>query len=240
MRKAVENGFPCEGRVITGLKAGVNEKSFITESTGCHHNGLQSAASVPVLTRLGFSLESMDSHRFSLTPAFKPVPQHEIDASRFNGLRSCAMSAHSYSRCWIHLIWGTLNREKLLNEAAAVRVSRYLAEYAAKEEIYMKVNFVNADHVHALVDLSTALSIEKLIQLLKGSSSHWINTHDIVTGKFAWGRGYGAFSVSESNVGQVARYIADQEEHHRVRTLAEELREFIDRHGLYWKDEVSP
>ena len=73
MTEAVENGFPCGGRVITGLKAGVNEKSFITESMRCHHNDLQSAASVRVLTRRGFSLESMDSHRFSLTPVFRPV-----------------------------------------------------------------------------------------------------------------------------------------------------------------------
>jgi hypothetical protein len=71
----------------------------------------------------------------------------------------------------------------------------------------MKINYVNADHVHALVDLPTAFSIGELMQLLKGSSSHWINANDIMTGKFAWGRGYGAFSVSESNVDQVARYI---------------------------------
>jgi putative transposase len=149
------------------------------------------------------------------------------------------MSAHSYSRCWVHLIWGTLDREKLLNKTAAVRVSRYINEYAESKDVYMKINYVNADHVHALVDLPTALSIEELIQLLKGSSSHWINSHDIIMGKFAWGRGYGAFSVSESNVEQVARYIAHQEEHHRVRTFPEELREFIDRHGLHWKDEES-
>jgi REP element-mobilizing transposase RayT len=132
-----------------------------------------------------------------------------------------------------------LNREKLLNKAAAVRVSRYLTEYAAKEEIYMKVNFVNADHVHTLIDLPTALSVEKVMQLLKGSSSHWINSNDVVTGKFTWGRGYGAFSVSQSNANRVARYIADQEEHHRVCTFAEELREFIHRHALRWKDEES-
>jgi REP-associated tyrosine transposase len=147
------------------------------------------------------------------------------------------MSVHSYSRCWIHLIWGTRDREKLLNKAAAARVSRNLDSYTEKEGIYMKINYVNADHVHALVDLPTAFSIEKVMQLLKGSSSHWINSNDLVTGKFAWGRGYGAFSVSESNVDQVARYIASQEEHHRVRTFAEELREFIDRHGLQWKED---
>jgi hypothetical protein len=42
-REAVENGFPCEGRVITDLKAGVNEKNFTTESMGYDHNGFQSA-----------------------------------------------------------------------------------------------------------------------------------------------------------------------------------------------------
>jgi putative transposase len=149
------------------------------------------------------------------------------------------MSVHSYARCWIHLIWGTLDREKVLNKTAAARVSRYLTQYAEKEGIYMKINHVNADHVHALIDLPTALSIEKLVQLLKGSSSHWINSNDVITGKFAWGRGYGAFSVSHSNVDQVARYIADQEEHHRIRSFAEELKEFIDRHGLRWHEEES-
>jgi REP element-mobilizing transposase RayT len=111
-----------------------------------------------------------------------------------------------------------------------------LDNYAEDKGIYMKINYVNADHVHALVDLPTAFSIGELMQLLKGSSSHWINANDIMTGKFAWGRGYGAFSVSESNVDQVARYIAHQEEHHRIRTFAEE---FIDRHGLQWKEEES-
>jgi REP element-mobilizing transposase RayT len=97
------------------------------------------------------------------------------------------MSAHSYSRCWIHLILGTLDRARLLNKAAAKRLSRYLHEYAESKGVYMKINYVNADHVHALIDLPTAFSIEKVIQLLKGSSSYWINSNDLVTGKFAWG-----------------------------------------------------
>src|SRR4029453_12015548 len=109
------------------------------------------------------------------------------------------LSVHSYSRCWIHVIRGTLNRKKLLNKPAATRVSRYLDEYAESKAVYMKINYVNGDHVHALVDLPTAFSIEELMQLLKGSSSHWINANDIMTGKFALGRGYGAFSVPEWN-----------------------------------------
>jgi REP element-mobilizing transposase RayT len=126
-----------------------------------------------------------------------------------------------------------------MNKKAAAELSRYLVEYADEHGMYIKINFVNPDHVHALIDLPTGLSIEKVVQLLKGSSSHWVNSNDVIMGKFAWGRGYGAFSVSHSNVDSVAHYIADQEEHHRVRTFAEELREFIDRHGLRWQDEGS-
>jgi REP element-mobilizing transposase RayT len=66
------------------------------------------------------------------------------------------------------LIWGTLNREKLLNKTAAARVSRYVAEYAEEQGMYMKINYVNADHVHALIDLPTAFSIEKVITAPKG------------------------------------------------------------------------
>src|SRR5437879_9798924 len=108
------------------------------------------------------------------------------------------MSMHSYSRCWIHLIWGTLNREKLLNKEAAARLSRYLSEYADTKRVYMKVNYVNADHVHMLVDLPTGLSIEELIQLLKGSPSHRITANNILRGKFAWGRAADGSSVSDA------------------------------------------
>ena len=103
----------------------------------------------------------------------------------------------------------------------------------------MKINHVNADHVHALIDLPTNFTIEDIVQLFKGSSSHWINSNDVVSGKFAWGRGYGAFSVSESNVDAVAKYIAEQEQHHHVRTFTEELKEFIERHGLQWRSDES-
>jgi REP element-mobilizing transposase RayT len=75
----------------------------------------------------------------------------------FQRLTLAVMSLHSYSRCWLHLIWGTLNREKLLPKEAAARVSRYLTEYAEGKGFYMKINYVNADHVHALIDLPTTL-----------------------------------------------------------------------------------
>ena len=144
------------------------------------------------------------------------------------------MSLHSYSRVWLHLTWATLERRPLLFHSAAARVSAYLSQYSSQKGIYLKINYVNPDHVHALIDLPTHLSIEEVMQLYKGSSSHWINENNLLPGKFGWGRGYGAFSVSHSLVEEVARYIATQEEHHRQRSFSEELRLLVERYGLKW------
>src|SRR6266446_3407292 len=124
-----------------------------------------------------------------------------------------------------------------VGQRAAAKASANLSEYSYEKGIYMKINFFNADHIHALIDLPTNLTIEQVMQLLKGSSSHWINQNQLVKGRFAWGRGYGAFSVSHSDVSKVADYIARQEEHHRKRSFAEEYELFINRYGLEWHDE---
>jgi putative transposase len=144
------------------------------------------------------------------------------------------MSRHSYSRVWLHLAWGTLERRPFLSRPIAAKVSAYLTEYASEKRIYMKINYVNRDHVHALLDLPARLAIDDMMQLVKGSSSHWINQSNLLPCKFAWGRGYGAFSVSHSGVGKVARYIATQEDHHRKRSFSDELKLLVERYGLRW------
>lgn len=147
------------------------------------------------------------------------------------------MSLHAYSRVWLHLTWGTLERRPLLFSAAAANTSTYLTRYASEKGIYMRINYVNPDHVHVLVDLPTHLCIEDMVQFFKGASSHWINENNLIPGKFAWGRGYGAFSVSHSGVGEVSRYIANQAQHHRKRSFAEELKRMVERFELRWHEE---
>jgi REP element-mobilizing transposase RayT len=65
------------------------------------------------------------------------------------------MSTHSYSRIWLHLIWETLAREAMLDNRAAARASGFLTDYSKEKGIYMKINYFNADHTHALIDLPT-------------------------------------------------------------------------------------
>ena len=96
----------------------------------------------------------------------------------------------------------------------------------------MKINFVNSDHVHALIDLPTNLSVEECIKLFKGASSHFINQNRLTQNNFNWGRGFGAFSVSESRVPNVVDYIKNQEVHHKGKSFSEEYQLFLEKYNI--------
>src|SRR6516162_7262764 len=86
------------------------------------------------------------------------------------------------------------------------------------------------DHVHCLLSLPPALAVAEGLRLIKSNSSLWI--HQTWHGAaFAWQVGYGAFSVSQSNVPAVVKYIRDQEQHHRTISLQEEFLAFLKSMG---------
>jgi putative transposase len=137
------------------------------------------------------------------------------------------------------LTWATLERRPLLSKDASAKLSCHMHDYAKSKSIFMKINFVNPDHVHALIDLPTSKAIDDLLQLLKGESSRWVNEQNPVPGKFAWQRGYGAFSVPQSGVDEVCAYIAGQETHHKKLSFVDELKLFVQRYGLVWREEEN-
>ena len=96
------------------------------------------------------------------------------------------------------------------------------------------VDFINdyTDHVHCLISLNQEQAIAKIVQLLKGESSFWINKNNLCKEKFEWQDEYFAVSVSESGVDAVRSYIKNQEEHHSRKAFAEEYNELINRYGF--------
>ncbi len=96
----------------------------------------------------------------------------------------------------------------------------------------MKINYVNADHVHTVIDLPTNMSVENCLRLFKGASSHYVNEEKLIFGRFSWGRGYAVFSVSESQADKVVKYIENQKEHHRIKTFSEEYQEFLNKYKI--------
>ena len=138
----------------------------------------------------------------------------------------------SLSLAIIHLIFGTKDRVPFITPDIRVELHAYLATIArhGDGECY-RVGGV-ADHVHLAVRLSRTTSIADLVSELKSSSTRWLKDKSPALSKFAWQRGYGAFSVGPMDLDVLTSYIDGQEEHHRTRTFQEEYRGFLRKYGI--------
>lgn len=137
-----------------------------------------------------------------------------------------------YIKIWIHLVWTTKNREPFLSANIRKRVFEHIRINAAEKGIY--IDFINGylEHVHCLISLGSGQNIDKIMMLIKGESSHWINQSKSVRQKFEWQDEYFAVSVSESLVNRTRTYIKKQEEHHRMKSFQEEYDEFMHKYGF--------
>jgi len=111
-------------------------------------------------------------------------------------------------------------------------VWQHIRENARQKGIY--VDHVNgySDHCHCLVSLGIDQTIQKVMQMIKGESSYWINKNNLTSNKFDWQDEYFAVSVSESALDRVREYIKNQDEHHGIKTFQEEYDEFIMKFGF--------
>ena len=135
-----------------------------------------------------------------------------------------------YLKIWVHLVWTTKNRKPMLNQEVRRDIFNHIRENAGKKGIY--IDFINGhlEHVHCLISLGSGQNIDKILMLLKGESSYWINRNNIIPGKFEWQDEYFAVSVSESAITRVREYIKNQENHHKKKSFNDEYQEFISKY----------
>lgn len=130
------------------------------------------------------------------------------------------------------MVWATKNRIPFLKKEIRQDVFDHIKENSQVKGIY--IDHINGylEHVHCLISLNSDQNIETVANLLKGESSFWINKNKLTKAKFGWQGDYFATSVSHSQIGQVRRYIKNQEEHHRKKSLQEEYDEFITKYNF--------
>lgn len=136
----------------------------------------------------------------------------------------------SLSSILIHLVFSTKNREPFITDEVEPELHKYLAIIFKACDSPAILIGGERDHLHALLTLSRTWAIADVVKETKASSSKWMKTK---VGEFQWQAGYGAFSIGQSGVAGVKKYIAEQKEHHRKRSFQEEFR------GLCQKYEVE-
>jgi putative transposase len=140
--------------------------------------------------------------------------------------------SHSYVSNLMHCTFSTKERYPFIDSELESRLWPYLGGIARDNRMKALAIGGTDDHIHALLSLPGMMSFAKAIQLVKGGSSKWIHDTFPRQKKFAWQEGYGAFSVSVSQIDKTIAYINTQKEHHRRRTFREEFLDLLKKHGI--------
>jgi REP-associated tyrosine transposase len=93
-----------------------------------------------------------------------------------------------------------------------------------------------ADHVHILFSLGRVVRVADILEEVKADSSKWIKTQGREFRNFHWQKGYGAFSIGQSQVPTLKRYIARQKDHHKRVTFQDEYRAFLKSYGIEYDE----
>jgi putative transposase len=144
--------------------------------------------------------------------------------------------AQSLTQLFVHLVFSTKERRKMLGPAIREELEAYIVGLLENRECQPVIVKAVDDHVHMLFLLSKNLAFSKAVGEIKAVSSKWIKSKGRDWRTFEWQGGYGAFSVSSSNVARVKAYIAGQEEHHRKRSFEEELRLLLQKHNVQYDE----
>jgi putative transposase len=144
---------------------------------------------------------------------------------------------NTFTQLYIHFVFAVKYRAAMLDANWDGRLRLYII--ATAQNNGHKVLAINnmPDHLHLFIGLNPAQSISDLMRLIKGDSSEWINKEKLMTHKFQWQEGYGAFSYSKSHIDKVVKYILDQQEHHKKFNFLDEYRQMLTSFDIAYDEQ---
>ncbi len=143
--------------------------------------------------------------------------------------------ANTFSQIYIHAVFAVKGRENLIHKWKD-ELHKYICGIVNGNQ--QKVYAINGmpDHIHILISIKPDCNLSDLMRDIKASSSKWINTKDFVKGKFQWQEGFGAFSVSQSQLDKVIAYIDNQEKHHSKVSFKQEYIELLKKYQVEYNE----
>lgn len=142
----------------------------------------------------------------------------------------------SLAKVYVHTAFSTRNREPLLADVWREELFQVLGGIANNIGCQSLIVGGMPDHVHILFALGRTITLADAIGRMKSNSSAWVNQNKKPIQPFHWQAGYGAFSVSQSNVEMVRTYILQQTEHHATQSFQDEFRDWLRRYEIAWDE----
>jgi putative transposase len=140
----------------------------------------------------------------------------------------------SLAKILVHVIFSTKNREPVIPREIRPKLHAYIGGILENLRCPSLQTGGTADHVHTVLSLARTQSVADVVEEVKKSSSKWVKPQGVDS--FFWQAGYGAFSIGESQLPALIKYIARQEEHHRHLSFQEEFRRLLLRYGVAYDE----
>ena|SRR5690606_9656897 len=127
--------------------------------------------------------------------------------------------ANTYTQILVQIIFSVQGRQNLIAEKYREQIEKYICGIISNKQSKPLAIYCNPDHCHVLIGLHPDISISEMVRDVKAGSLKWINENHWIAGKFAWQKGYGAFTYARSQLNTVVQYIDKQPEHHRKKNV---------------------
>jgi putative transposase len=138
----------------------------------------------------------------------------------------------SFTNLLYHIVFSTKDREPLITEDRQSRLYEYIGGIIRKHGgIALEINGM-PDHLHLLAKLRPDEALSSVMRDLKANSSGWMHKLFPDMRDFGWQNGYGAFTVSASELERVSRYIRLQQDHHLEMSFQDEYISLLRKHGI--------
>jgi putative transposase len=145
----------------------------------------------------------------------------------------------SLSSILIHMVFSTRNREPFITPAIEKELHPYLASIFKAVKLPSLTIDGTSDHVHFLFSLSRVIKVSDIVEEVKTESSKWIKTKGPEFMNFHWQKRYGAFSIGQSQVETLKRYISRQKVHHQKVTFQDEYRKFLKSYEIEYDERYA-
>jgi putative transposase len=140
--------------------------------------------------------------------------------------------ANTFTQIYIHYIFSTKKRKPLIQPHMEKRLFAYIGGTAREYGYTVIANGGMPDHIHTLAGIPASMNISKVVQILKSTSSKWMNDTFYPNRDFRWQSGYGGFSIGQSNLQDAVRYLNNQKHHHQTISFQEEYLRFLKKYGI--------
>lgn len=137
--------------------------------------------------------------------------------------------ANTFSQIYLQFVFAVKHRQHLIPREHKEELHKYITGLVQNRKSKMIAVHCMPDHTHIFVGFKPVMEIADFVKEIKVESNEFINKQRWISRQFAWQQGYGVFSYSRSHIDNVARYVLNQEEHHKKRTFQQEYIEFLNR-----------